>query len=227
MIHTADIQDQESLAEELDEDLSLCDFPINADENDQIIKDLSKNHVMQSSPSNFFEFFSDLSSEMSHAEEIIFCGKLLPYKIQPDNVLDDIRKYPLRDDEKSKGTDRRRCQSSDELKIMRSNGTNTELLRSSKSLGFRSFRALKPRWNIFMFGSVKFPPEMDLQDIKNRQIRCRTGSIFPWIDAGEKAPMRRTDRRNKWGYDLLRVLSCRNHENVAVKASIGIMPRSM
>ncbi|XP_022864154.1 beta-adaptin-like protein A [Olea europaea var. sylvestris] len=81
---------QESIAEELDENISLYDFPINTDENDHIVKDLSKNHVMQSSPSNFFKIFSDLSSEMSHAEEIIFCGKLLPYKLQHVTVPDDI-----------------------------------------------------------------------------------------------------------------------------------------
>ncbi|CAI9765744.1 unnamed protein product [Fraxinus pennsylvanica] len=227
MVDNANIQDQESIAEELDEAISLCDFPMNTDENDQIVKNLSENHDMQPSPSNFFEFFSDLSSEMSHAEEIIFCGKLFPYKYQPVNVLEDIQKHPVGDDEKSKGIDRRRCQSLNELKIMRSNDTNSGLLRTSKSLGFRPSRAIKPRWNAFMFGGVKFPLEMDIQDIKNRQIRRSTGGIFPWIDVGEKAPVRQNDRRNTWGFDLLSVLSCRNHANVAVKASIGIMPTKL
>ncbi|KAL2455800.1 hypothetical protein Adt_47095 [Abeliophyllum distichum] len=225
MIDTANIQDQENTAEDSDEALSLCDFPINTDENDQIIKDLSKNHDFQSSSSNFFEFFRDSSSEMSHAEEIIFCGKLFPYKVQPVTVLDDIQKHPLLE---SKGFHRRRCQSLDELKIMRSNGTNTGLLRSRRSLGFRApFRALKPRWYIFMFGHVKFPPEMDLQDKKHRQVRRNTGSIFMLNDAGGKDPVSRSDRRNTWVYDLLRVLTCKNYANVAVKASVGIMPNKL
>ncbi|CAI9779650.1 unnamed protein product [Fraxinus pennsylvanica] len=221
MVDTANIQ--ENAAEESDEALSLCDFPINTDENDQIIEDLSKNRDIQSSSSNFFEFFSDLRSEMPHAEEIIFCGKLFPYKLQPVNVLDDAQEHPLRDDQKSEG----RFQSWDELRIMRSNVKDTGLLRSSRSLRFRPFRALKPRWYVFMFGIVKFPPEMDLQDIKNRQVRRNTGSIFPWIDAGGKAPVSHNDRKNTCGYDLLRVLTCKKHANVAVKASIGIMPRKV
>ncbi|XP_022852739.1 uncharacterized protein LOC111374316, partial [Olea europaea var. sylvestris] len=186
MVDTANIQ--ENAAEESDEALSLCDFPINTDENDQIIKDLCKNRDIQTSSSNIFEFFSDISSEMSHAEEIIFCGELLPFKLQPVPVLDDVQEHLLQDDQKSEEIHPRQFQSWDELKIMRSKGTNTGLLRSSRSLGFRPFRALKPRWYVFMFGIVKFPPEMDLQDIKNRQFRCNTRSIFPWIDAEGKAP---------------------------------------
>ncbi|KAL0316630.1 UNVERIFIED_CONTAM: hypothetical protein Sradi_5541200 [Sesamum radiatum] len=62
---------------------------------------------------------------------------------------------------------------------------------------------------------------MDLQDIKNRQVRRNPGSMFPGMDGGGGIP---AGRRSSWGHDLLRVLSCKNHASVAVTASIGLMP---
>lgn len=72
-----------------------------------------------------------------------------------------------------------------------------------------------------MFGTVKFPTEMDLQDIKNRQVhRTPSKSLFPGIEVAKKAP---ANRKSSWG--VLKVLSCRDDSSINVTASIACMPQ--
>lgn len=69
-------RDQE---EEEEEALSLCDLPLQG-RNKESPDIAAPNSARPSSePAEFFEFFSDLSSEMSSAEDIIFHGKLVPF----------------------------------------------------------------------------------------------------------------------------------------------------
>ncbi|KAL2502271.1 hypothetical protein Fot_36119 [Forsythia ovata] len=250
MDDSTSFQDQvDHTTEEAEEALSLCDFPLNVDESES--KDFSKIQDRRSSsePSDFFEFFSDVSSDMSHAEDIIFCGKLVPYKEQTLSNY-HIHNSLSTDYNSLKGFNTRRCESmsdqntrSHETKMLMRNSRSLDYrkLRRNSSLGMKSedseiqrsssksstksdvpgSKLLKPRWYILMFGLVKFPPEMDLQDIKNRQIRRNIpGTVFPAVETGGKVPVSRNERRNSWGQDLLRVLSCKDHASVAVTASI-------
>lgn len=243
---SASFQDQVDTTEEAEETLSLCDFSLNVDEPEK--KDFPKIQDRRSSsePSDFFEFFSDVSSDMSHAEDIIFCGKLVPYKEQP-LLKDHFHNSLSTDDNSFKNFNTRRCESlSDEntrshktKKLIRNSrfldyrklhnssleikSEDSEILRSSSKSSTKSdpgSKVSKPRCSILKFGLVKFPPEMDLQDIKNRQVRRKIpGSVFPAAETGWKAPASRIDRRNSWGHDLLSVLSCKAHTSVAVTAS--------
>ncbi|KAG8372380.1 hypothetical protein BUALT_Bualt12G0060200 [Buddleja alternifolia] len=191
---------------------------------------------------------------MSHAEDIIFCGKLMPYR-KPS--FDDKILKSVSDHYDSIKLSRRYCESLPDQVNRSIKSKNSRFTRSSRSLDckrsqlrrnsslvmkseasdiHRSFskgsaksEALrgcnsKPRWYALVFGLVKFPPEMDMRDMKNRQVRRNPGSLFAAVDGGGRIP---ADRRSSWGYDLLRVLSCKSHASVGVAAtsSIGLVPQ--
>ncbi|KAG6414421.1 hypothetical protein SASPL_127143 [Salvia splendens] len=164
---------------------SLCDFPLNSCEPER-----NNGHHQ---PLDSFEFSNDLSSHsLSHAEDIIHCGKLMPYKQQLS--------LPSPRHRKSNSYGNTRSSRSLDRKNLR---------RDEKSAGW------KPRWYDLTFGSAKFPPEMDLRDMKIRQIRRSPG--------GDGTPENRRSAWG-WGYDFLRVLSCKNHPgSVAVTASIATL----
>ncbi|PIM98391.1 hypothetical protein CDL12_29131 [Handroanthus impetiginosus] len=86
-LHTKDMQDDTT--DEADEALSLCDLPLNSDHGIEEYwgEDLSiesqGSSSMSSAEQDYFEFFSqELNSSTSSfpPENIIFCGKLIPYK---------------------------------------------------------------------------------------------------------------------------------------------------
>ncbi|KAL0428319.1 UNVERIFIED_CONTAM: hypothetical protein Slati_3006700 [Sesamum latifolium] len=235
-----------------EETLSLCDFPLNSGD-DPDKRDSSKinnNNSRRSSsePSDFFEFFNDFTSEMSHAEDIIFCGKLLPATAhRRPRILKSLSEHDAADH-----FSRRYCHYSlPELNPTRPNGVASTRLprggrpkfrrRSSSALMVKpepldihrslskssaksdgsSKVAPKPRWFVLMFGPLRLQQEMDPRDIKNRQVRRNPGSMFPGMVGGGGIP---AGRRSSWGHDLLRVLSCKNHASVAVTASTGLVP---
>ena len=236
---------EEEAAGEEEEALSLCDLPISA-----AGKDFSPGGRRSSSePPELFEFFSDLSYEMSPADEIIFCGKLMPFK---EAQIREIRGNKQENVHKQAAF-RRRSESLSELQTSRSNSTKGHLVRNSRSLDYRklyrssssktdisemdrnssgkisgrsdiSFRkVLKSRWYLLMFGQVKFPPEMELRDIKSRQVRRNPATLFPSLDAGANSPVKRSSGKCSWG--LLRALSCKD-ASVVVTASFHCVPRA-
>ncbi|KAL2232818.1 uncharacterized protein LOC105155893 [Sesamum indicum] len=245
-----------SFQEEEEEALSLCDFPLN--NSDEQLQDSSKDQDLQDSsshsqPSDFFEFFKVVhSDDMSHAEDIISCGRLIVSYKQQQPRFD--HRFLITSPEHLMSSSRRYCESLPELNPARSNGrsSSTRLIsRSSRSLDSQKLRwnsslvikksncqdihrsfskgsmkfdgfkgSPKPRWCPLMFGPVKFPPEMDLRDIKSRQVRRSPGSMFPAVEGGDRTPV---SRRTSWGGDLLRVLSCKKHASVSVTASIGLV----
>ncbi|CAI9761084.1 unnamed protein product [Fraxinus pennsylvanica] len=253
MDNSTSFQERVDTTEEAEETLSLCDFPLNFNESEK--KDFSKIQDRSSSlseSSDLFEFFSDVSSDMSHAEDIIFCGKLVPYKEQ--HLIKDHTHNSLSiDDNSLMNFNTRSCESLSD-QYTRSHKTK-KLIRNSRALYYRKLsnsslvmksddseiqrsssksstksdpgsKVSKPGWSILMFGLVKFPPEMDLQDIKNRQVRRNISrSVFPAAENRVKAPARRNDRRNSWGNDLLSALSCKDYASVAVTASIDSVPQ--
>ncbi|KAH6835400.1 hypothetical protein C2S53_003251 [Perilla frutescens var. hirtella] len=253
-----DEQEEEEEEDQEEDALSLCDFPLNSDEAERN-NDASKTHHHRrssSQPSEYsFEFSSDLIAEYtSHAEDLIHCGKLVPYRQQQQPLFDDHILKSLSEDYDSANFSRRYCDSLPELKPMRSNGSasSTKLTRSSRSLDRKKLRRnsslvmkseasdihrslskglakseSKPRWYGLMFGLVKLPAaEMDLRDMKNRQVRRNPGSMFPGGGSPAIRSERRSSNSSSWGHDLLRVLSCKNHQSsVAVTASIGLVPQ--
>ncbi|KAG6644162.1 hypothetical protein CIPAW_08G036400, partial [Carya illinoinensis] len=230
-----------------EERLSLCDLPLYPKTVDS--KRLS-NHSPRSHsepPADFFEFFSDLSSDMCPADDIFFCGKLIPFKEQsppttrqaPKISITDrnhikqahFRRSPITRSNSSSSTSKLMTRNSHALDYRKLHRRSHSLISptpeverniSVKSVG-RSDTALKtaakPRWYFLMFGMVKFPPEMELGDMKNRQVRRnRPSTLFPAPrDVHGKLPVRRSSSKGFWR--LLRALSCKDHSSVAVTAS--------
>ncbi|XWS73234.1 hypothetical protein CRYUN_Cryun02cG0110100 [Craigia yunnanensis] len=250
----ANINLHDDQAEEAEEALSLCELPLDLDtknyhpEHDHLQKILpaqSRRLSSESAP-EFFEFLTDLSFDMCPADDIFFCGKLIPLKEQyvSFQTRKDYRK-------RKNHVFLKRSESLSELRsnsLPRSYSTkNTTLIRNSRSLDYHKLhrcdmkrnpstrsvekskippkKAVKPRWYVFMFGMVKFPPEMELKDMKSRQFRRSPSVMFPTVeDGGQKfAGNRSSGKDSSWS--LLKALSCRDHTSVAVTTSFW-MPRT-
>ncbi|KAL8037213.1 hypothetical protein ABFX02_11G025100 [Erythranthe guttata] len=201
-----------------------------------------------SEPSEFFEFFHGfVSDEISDADDIIFRGKILPYYCKSKNrqprthnihhhrhqilikslsaddanYTHDDDRLPRRSYFELTTTPNTHLRSTDCKKFRRSEASSSKISSAAKSEGWKVIS--KSKWiGLMMFGPVKIQQEMDLRDMKNRQIRRpNTGSMF----AGGKVPARGNERRRIcWGHDLIRVLSCKNHATVAVSSSIAHVP---
>ncbi|XP_022754190.1 uncharacterized protein LOC111302633 [Durio zibethinus] len=231
-------------------DLPL-DFDTNSNpENDDLQKILpAQSRRSSSEPApEFFEFLTDFSSDTCPADDIMFSGKLIPLKEQ--HVSYQTPRDYLFEDKSKTHVLLKRSESLSELRsnyMHRSDSTkNTTLLRNSRSLDSQKLhryemernpstrsvgkskvspkKAVKPRWYVFMFGTVKFPPVMELNDIKSRQFRRSPSVMFPTLeDGGKKFTGIRSTGKSSWS--LLKVLSCRDHTSVAVTTSFW-MPQS-
>jgi hypothetical protein len=252
--------DVESQGEE-EEALSLCDLPLN--ENSESLNDMSfKRNILRPSSltdsSDFFSgFSSSSSSDMCPADDIIFCGKLVPFK---ETINDDLRGENLNVELSKSRLNRRRSESVSF--VTRSNsvsnfgggggGSSRQLMRNSRSLNYCRLRessnfvtskapevdrnssvrsvassegvakkVMKPRWYSLMFGKMKVPPEMELNDIKNRQVRRNPSkSMFPASDSGENLALNRSSGKVSW--KILKALSCKDHNSVAVTTSFSL-----
>ncbi|KAL1086137.1 hypothetical protein V6Z11_D08G096900 [Gossypium hirsutum] len=254
----AHIHRHQNQAEQEDEEaLSLCNFPLDViktnPENYHLgkvsaLQGLSRRSSSDAGP-ELFEFLSDLSSDMCPADDIIFCGKLIPLNEQ--SIPFQTRKDCSFEEGRENHVLRKRSESLSELRsdsITRTGSTKeyTKLLRNSRSLDYKKLRRydmdrnpstrsggksevptkklIKRKWYVFMFGMVKFPPEMELKDIKIRQCRRNPSIMFPTAeDGGKKHSGNRSSGKGSWS--LLKALSCRDHRSVAVAASLW-MPQA-
>ncbi|KAK1399814.1 hypothetical protein POM88_009677 [Heracleum sosnowskyi] len=239
--YNARYQDQENDRED-EETISLSDFPLTSDQHDphETEDQLCRCQDLQSpaEKTEIFEFSSYPNSIMSHAEDIINCGKLIPFKEQyhvSQNLYGRRCRSESLPELKNSG-----CQSnSSKMKMRNSRSLDYQKLsrnssmssdspdsyrnnsRSSSRFDGSSKNIPKPRWYILMFGIVKFPTEMDLQDIKNRQVhRTPSKSLFPGIEEAKKDPI---NRKSSWG--VLKVLSCRDDASINVTGSLACMPQ--
>lgn len=203
--------------DELEETLSLCDLPLYSDQSVDWDQEFSlTSNSTSSSNEDYFEFFSQELRPSAAAfppENIIFCGKLIPYKQLPpckkpdssNQSADQIIKI------QTKKTSCRRFK----------NGNNSTTLTHNKmyntnKLGSRR----KVKWYFFLFGIPRFSPVVELTDIRSRQSRrrCRspppTSSLPPMFGFRNDEVI--SDRR--WGlWGLIRALSCGgNHHPTAV-----------
>ena len=238
--------------EEAEEALSLCDLPLSLNNKENTIFD-NNNHNHNSNDSiDFFEFFSDLSysENMCSAEDIIFCGKLIPFKEQQFSHPTPQTPKITNENQTKQTSLRRRSESLSKLQspVTRSNSINTKFMRNSRSLDYRKLNPVsnsppetiernssvksvgnkseislkkapssRPRWYLFMFGMVKFPTEMELSDIKNRQVRRnqQQSMIFPVNRSSVSS-------KGSGSWKLLKALSCKDHASVAVTASFCV-----
>ncbi|PON75958.1 hypothetical protein PanWU01x14_039090 [Parasponia andersonii] len=276
--------------EEAEEALSLSELPLNTtnqdeqEEEEDYTQEMFKNREnnahnsrrSSSEPPEFFEFFSDAGSgeNMCSAEDIIFCGRLIPFK---EHYYSDMSRnhnhnhndqMPLMKNAISFPEDflrkqtafRRRSESLSELQsssVSRSGSAKATVMRNSRSLDYQKLRRswnysmvspapshmdrnssvgsagksdsppkkpVRPRWSSFlMFGMARFPAEMELSDIKNRQVRRNPSTLFPAMDpgGGGNFPVNQSSSSgNKASWRLLKALSCKDHASVAVTASL-------
>lgn len=168
-----------------------------------------------SEPQEFFEFLHAGGEKhaVSSAEDIIFRGRLVPFRElppPPGNSFPSLRRR------------------SESLSAIQSgsaySAAEAVVMRASRSLDYQRLRRCdgasaadkaspspkKPparlRWPaMLMFGAVKVPAEMELGDIKSRQARRRNSSAA--VASGGAS------------WRLLKALSCKDHASVAVTAS--------
>ncbi|XP_010259925.1 PREDICTED: uncharacterized protein LOC104599189 [Nelumbo nucifera] len=246
MAENKDLQDFEA-----EEALSLCDLPItDGTEWEEFFNDDRR----PSPDQELFEFFSDWSAQMCPAEDVIFCGKLIPRRQKESlsdsdqcrdgkSVRDEIygrefscrRSGSLREQgmESSysslKGKLMKSSHPQDYRKLQKVQSSKTSSAKGNEQRSSSVRRAsvssppAKPRWQLFLFG-LKFPREMNLKDIKNRQNRSRRipTSMFSAFDGGETISVKREDEKGAWRF--IRALSCRGHANAAVTASLSCIP---
>ncbi|KAH7544655.1 uncharacterized protein LOC107415205 [Ziziphus jujuba] len=139
-------------AEDADEALSLSELPLNEDnelsseEAQEIITCRPQNRRSSSETPEFFEFFSDVSSDsiMCSAEDIIYCGKLVPFNQQQQQQQHSllINSSTVKvEDKKHITAFRRRSESLSQIEsssVTRSDSTKTKLMmRNSRSLDYR------------------------------------------------------------------------------------------
>ncbi|KAG4907170.1 hypothetical protein AAZX31_20G075100 [Glycine max] len=245
-----DMESQEEEEEEREEALSLCDLPLNRNSRTPSLDDMSFKKILRPSslPDHAGEIFngfsSSSSSDMCPADDIIFCGKLVPFKAEQP-----LKNLIAAEEEKSPA---RRRRSESLSSVTRSNSVSTFtgsrhlMMRNSKSLDYSRLResaapevdrnsssrsvvppeaavkkATKPRWYSLMFGTMKIPPEMELSDMKNRQVRRNPSStMFLTADSGGKMAVNRSHGKVSWR--ILKALSCKDHSSVAVTTSFPL-----
>ncbi|KAL7599834.1 hypothetical protein Lser_V15G23667 [Lactuca serriola] len=222
------------------ETLSLTDFPLTEDV-DSNFED--RHHRPSSSTSeDLFEFFSgglgSFSEEnvMSHAEDMISGGKLIPINDQPHHDQPPPRSENQTRNQKQ--VHRRRSESMRELKSNTSKTTARQLVRNSHSLDYKklqrnsrsnseptaeihrnslSNKTSSSRWTDLVFGPVKVPTEMDLRDIRNRQtVQNTSKSLFPNAESGGGLAVSRVGDHRKTSWGVLGILSCKSSVSVAV-----------
>uniref|UniRef100_A0A5B7CAY1 Uncharacterized protein n=1 Tax=Davidia involucrata TaxID=16924 RepID=A0A5B7CAY1_DAVIN len=212
--------------DEAEETLSFCDLLIYSDAVDW--EDFSKEDQSSSSSSsssdqeNYFEFFSEEwnTNTPTTTGNIIFCGKLIPYKDPAAaSVADELEINKKQQKPKNRWL----------FRSWNSNSFNKS--NSSKSNGTKASRVsiltspAKSRWYLYAFGLARFPTKMDLGEMKNRQSRQGPSTMFRWDGGDEKLAVGGSRGMGLWG--LIRDLGCggHRHANAVVKASIGCIPR--
>ncbi|KAL2324756.1 hypothetical protein Fmac_023814 [Flemingia macrophylla] len=222
--------------EEEEETLSLCDLPIY---NGSVSarwdgEDHSYNNgggdYDNDKENELFEFFSEefttsSNTNIAAADNIIFCGKLIPFKAPRDESNNNIVQKGRPIDLPWRQVDKAREGS---LEGKGSKSFACDYTSIGKVSLVRS--TTKSRWFLFMFGSMSklSSTEMELRDIRNRQSRRRApaATMFPAPQEVAAAKENSKGRSCKGMWKLLKsfsfVLGCRTSKiaNDVVKVAI-------
>lgn len=184
---------------------------------------------------DLFEFCNARSSEwleqqhrMSHAEDMFSKGKLIPINDQKQDQTCN-----------KKHVHRRRSESMHELKTTTHKATS-QLVRNSYSLDYKklnrnsrlsyesemqrnnlSTKTSSSRWSDLVFAPLKGPPEMDLRDIRNRQILNTSKSLFNTVEPSDRFAVSRVGCHRKTSWGVLGILSCKSSGSVAVSLPLS------
>lgn len=155
------------------ETISLSDLQVNYEGN-------QSPKVSSSSPEDIFEFFNDFSDSENYklSDNIIFCGKIL---IRHENEQEEQNLSPLF---RSSSFHRPVREPVKQNRVSSARFYGSGNLERVNISGLTSMSA-KSRRRMFMFGPVKFKPEMELSEIKQRQGRRRCAPLPPVIPTSE------------------------------------------
>lgn len=234
---------QDIVDHEAEETLSLCDLVESSNWNNDDFARSNEEYQYQSAASDdqdFFEFFSeDFTASSASAypkDNIIFCGKLMiPYKEEAAVHPEQTQKIKQKNKKnrifpwKSNSVNMSRRASS---KAQQQGKRSHSCKALSQENGYQKYdfsvkeartlaTSVKPRWYLLAFGHGRFPSEMKLRDIKNRQSRRTPATMFQSDDVGGdmvKRSGKRSSRKGIW--TLLKILGCKSQQaNAIVRAS--------
>ncbi|CAL0300638.1 unnamed protein product [Lupinus luteus] len=187
---------QDPYDDDEEETLSLSDLPIYSDahsissaqwSHDNSNKEEGQNSQNGEDYDDFFEFFSEELTTSTHnetAENIIFCGKLIP-------IFKDLPSHEKGKKLESKNNIQKKV-------TKEAKSYTSEYSSSSRKVSLVRLTS-KSRWFLFMFGMSRFSSntEMELEDIRSRQRRSRSRrgvvavNMFPAPEhGGEEAEMK-------------------------------------
>ncbi|XP_076902706.1 uncharacterized protein LOC143557546 [Bidens hawaiensis] len=221
--------DQEAL-----ETLSLTDFPLALDPDASTLNDngntssssLSSSSLSSSDSNDLFEFFRGELSEkmMSHAEDIIFCGKLLAPINQQSEKHHLWSRSESRSDVKTTtvGPLVKTSRSLVYKKLKRSSSMSSDISRDGS--GKKSSSSLRRHAVSYGLMHVR-PQEMNIRDLKSRQLRMNkvTTSIAS-SESVDDPPVSRSVRHRKISWKVLELLSCKS-SSAAVMTPLGYMAK--
>ncbi|KAF1896518.1 hypothetical protein Lal_00034216 [Lupinus albus] len=204
---------QDPFEEDQEETLSLCDLPTYSSDSGEWDDYFSKQgHSLSQSNDDdedeLFEFFSEEFTTPTHvnaAKNIIFCGKLIPFKEpQQQHMINTCDKpKPLSRTCDAKGSKNNNLHDYASIK-------KVSLMRSTT----------KSRWYLFMFGSRVLSTEMELSDIRSRQNRQVPPTMIPASEQGKEMMKNKGKMKNMKGlWRIVKSLEFGCFSSTIVKAS--------
>lgn len=232
-----------------DDALSLSDFPLAATAAHPR-NDSNRPRRSSSEPPDLFEFLIGLGSDMRSADDLIVSGKLVPLHDQCRRCdsLSELERTSVSRSSSSRAAARAQlARSSRSLDYRRLRRPPSSLApeaaerrttsSSSSSGGSGAARSdsfarrpppPRPLWRVLPFGAVKLPAEMELRDMRSRQLRRTPSALFaqpaPVAGAGGggKLPVDRGGWKGPWR--LIKALSCKDPASVAVATPLACLP---
>ncbi|WZZ76439.1 uncharacterized protein LOC106410287 [Brassica napus] len=236
--------EQEEEDEDKEETLSLRDLPLINDNKPSSTATTTTTEDHGEPSTEPFEFLTSTSYDVSPAENIIYRGKIIPLNYKnalfspPEHISPRVRTRseslsaiqgnklnpPLARDNVGP---MRTSRSLDDRKLTRrlttadpppENVSLTKGKAKTETVLSGSGKSVRPRWYVIMFGVVKFPPEIELRNIKSRKTRRNVPPVmFP------SHPDRRSQERSpspSWRF--LNALSCKEPTSVAATAPLWV-----
>lgn len=219
-------RDDDQEDSEAEEALSLCDLVLGDDHKNT--SDIKEANIQISSK---FEFYTHLNTQtMRAAEDIMFHGKLLPYR--PPPLLPASGNHHRKSDSLSQLQAPPKVRFTDDYTKLRRDASarmvRAKSMPQPNNRGYadkcfgkcdNSIKTAKPKWRLLMFGSLRTPTEMELKDIRNRQNRRIPTTWFPSGEEQKMSPDKRDEQKGSWR--LLRALSCKGETNGVITEALG------
>ncbi|CAG7884752.1 hypothetical protein BRARA_K00841 [Brassica rapa] len=241
--HLLEVEQYEE-EEDKEETLSLRDLPLLNDNKPSSTATTTTTEDHGEPWTEPFEFLTSTSYDVSPAENIIYRGKIIPLNYKnalfspPEHISPRVRTRseslsaiqgnklnpPLARDIVGP---MRTSRSLDDRKLTRRLTTadpppekvsSTKSTVKTETVSSGSGKSVRPRWYVIMFGIVKFPPEIELRNIKSRKTRRNVPPVmFPSLPDRRS---RATSPSPSWRF--LNALSCKEPTSVAATAPLWV-----